>query len=133
MRPSRSTCVASRTSKPAPELASMPRCVMCQSLPTPSLALYWHIGETTMRFGTVRPASFIGENKALGIDGHCGWREAGTPVEARRSARSERALEGFKLVDNASGAGESSPAGAWQVFQPAAPLAAARGGHRLAE
>jgi hypothetical protein len=31
------------------------------------LALYWHIGETTMRFGRVRSASLIGENKALGI------------------------------------------------------------------
>jgi hypothetical protein len=34
------------------------------------LALYWHIGATTMRFGTVRSASFMGENKALGMGGH---------------------------------------------------------------
>jgi hypothetical protein len=39
-------------------------------LATPSLALYWHIGDTTMRFGTVRSASFIGENNALGIGRH---------------------------------------------------------------
>jgi hypothetical protein len=43
---------------------------MCQLLPTPSSALYWHIGETTIRFARVRSASFMGENKALGIDHH---------------------------------------------------------------
>src|ERR1700720_2125983 len=65
MRPRRSTWVASITSMPAPELASMPRWVICQSLPTPSSALYWHMGETTMRFATGRPARRMGENKAL--------------------------------------------------------------------
>src|SRR4029077_20079009 len=82
MRPRRSTWVASITSMPAPELASMPRWVMCQSLPTPSSALYWHIGDTTMRFGTSRPASRIGENRALVMTGdfwlHWG-EESGTP------------------------------------------------------
>ena len=48
---------------------------MCQSLPTPSLALYWHIGETTIRFDTVNSASFIGENRALGIDAHMVFEE----------------------------------------------------------
>src|SRR5271155_3374511 len=70
MRPRRSTWVASTTSSPAPEFDSMPRCVMCQSVPTPSSALYWHIGATTIRFGRVNPASFMGENRALGIDTH---------------------------------------------------------------
>src|ERR1700745_1634017 len=70
MRPWRSTWVASTTSRPAPELASMPRCVRCQSLATPSLALYWHIGDTTIRFESVRSASLIGENSALGIGLH---------------------------------------------------------------
>jgi hypothetical protein len=63
------------TSRPAPEFDSIPKCVMCQSLPTPSLALYWHIGETTIRFGSVRSASFIGENRALGITGHMRFEE----------------------------------------------------------
>ena len=27
---------------------------MCQSEATPSLALYWHIGETTMRFAKIQ-------------------------------------------------------------------------------
>ena len=64
-------------SKPAPEFASMPRWVMCQSLPTPSLALYWHIGATTMRFANVRSASFIGENKALGMACSHAWTDWG--------------------------------------------------------
>ncbi len=39
---------------------SMPRCSMCQSLAQPSSALYWHIGEMTMRLARVRPRSAIG-------------------------------------------------------------------------
>jgi hypothetical protein len=31
------------------------------------LALYWHMGETTMRFGNSRSASRVGVNRALGI------------------------------------------------------------------
>ena len=38
---------------------------MCQSEATPSLALYWHIGDTTMRFAKFRSASRSGENKTL--------------------------------------------------------------------
>src|SRR5262249_13592520 len=65
MRPGRSTSVISATTKPAPELASMPRWVRCQSEATPSLALYWHMGDTTMRLASVRSASLIGEKSAL--------------------------------------------------------------------
>src|SRR5262245_65959997 len=43
----------------------MPRWVRCQSEATPSLALYWHIGDTTMRLESVRSASLIGEKSAL--------------------------------------------------------------------
>src|SRR5580704_10586018 len=76
MRPCRSTWVASSTRRPAPEFASMPRWVMCHSLATPSSAEYWHIGATTMRFGSVRSASLIGENKALDIVGpYLCWKE----------------------------------------------------------
>src|SRR5215472_19203564 len=64
MRPGRSTCVASMMTSPAPEFASMPRCETCQSLATPSSALYWHMGETTMRLSSARSASRNGENKA---------------------------------------------------------------------
>src|SRR4051794_16627499 len=65
MRPWRSTSVISATTRPAPELASMPRWVRCQSEATPSLALYWHMGDTTMRLASVRSASLIGEKSAL--------------------------------------------------------------------
>jgi hypothetical protein len=42
----------------------------CQSSATPSLALYWHIGETAMRLASWRSASFIGENRALVMADH---------------------------------------------------------------
>src|ERR1700722_19378479 len=48
----------------------MPRWVMCQSSATPSLALYWHIGETAMRLASWRSASFIGEKRALVMTDH---------------------------------------------------------------
>src|SRR5215212_7248310 len=60
MRPSRVTPVASTTTMPGPDIASWPRCIRCQSVMLPSSAEYWHIGETTMRFGSVTPPSSIG-------------------------------------------------------------------------
>ncbi len=38
---------------------------MCQSPTVPSTALYWHIGETTIRLGRVTPRSAMGENNLL--------------------------------------------------------------------
>src|ERR1700704_5072873 len=67
MRPWRSTWVASTTTRPEPEFASMPRWAMCQSVAQPSTALYWHIGATTMRFSNSTPPSRIGENRGLGM------------------------------------------------------------------
>ena len=49
----------------APESASVLMWVKCQSLATPFSAEYWHIGATMMRFGSARPRSWIGENRAL--------------------------------------------------------------------
>src|SRR3954471_5224623 len=60
MRPSGVTPVASTTNRPAPEHANCPRCMRCQSVMQPSRAEYWHMGETTMRFGRVMPPSSIG-------------------------------------------------------------------------
>ena len=40
---------------------------MCQSPGTPSVAEYWHMGDTVMRFGIVTPRSSIEENIVLGI------------------------------------------------------------------
>src|SRR5262245_63148590 len=65
MRPSRVTLVFSTTNSPAPEQAKVPRCTMCQSVIEPSSAEYWHIGETTTRFGSVMPPRSMGV-KSLG-------------------------------------------------------------------
>src|ERR1700682_879933 len=65
MRPIASTCVASMQNIDAPDSASELMCVKCQSLASPSIAEYWHIGATMMRLGSARPRSFIGENRAL--------------------------------------------------------------------
>src|ERR1700694_3269088 len=65
MRPIASTCVASMQNIDAPDSASELMCVKCQSLASPSIAEYWHIGATMMRLGSARPRSFIGGNRAL--------------------------------------------------------------------
>ena len=52
MRPSRLTSVISAMTSPAPPTARLPRCTRCQSSGVPSSAEYWHIGETTTRFGS---------------------------------------------------------------------------------
>src|SRR5258706_9098542 len=65
MRPSRSTAVASTTSKPAPELASEPRCIMCQAVAEPSSAEYWHMGETMMRLARSSFRRLADENSVL--------------------------------------------------------------------
>src|ERR1700722_15632149 len=67
MRPAGSTAVASRTNTPAPDSDSEPRCWRCQSVAEPSTALYWHIGETAMRFARVTPPSVIGANKGEAV------------------------------------------------------------------
>src|SRR4051812_41327749 len=64
MRPRRSTCVASTMTRPAPELASMPRWARCQSVAVPSSALYWHIGDTTMRLVNSALPSLMGVKRA---------------------------------------------------------------------
>src|SRR4051812_10275697 len=90
MRPRRSTSVISTNTRPAPEFASMPRWVMCQSPITPSAAEYWHIGATLMRFASSRPLILNGVNRALmglsGMDGD----EGGTRVSNGRPARSSQ-------------------------------------------
>src|SRR6266571_8985346 len=67
MRPCLSTWVASTINRAAPECAIMPRCMRCQSLAQPSSAEYWHIGETTIRLASSRPAMRKGVNKVLGM------------------------------------------------------------------
>ena len=69
MRPSGLIAAASVITIPAPPIARLPRCTRCQSLAKPSSELYWHIGETAMRFGSVMPRCVRGEKRwvAAGI------------------------------------------------------------------
>src|SRR5258707_4898058 len=71
MRPARSTAVASIITSPAPDTASEPRCCMCQSVALPSSALYWHIGDTTMRLASVRSRNPMVVKSELGMDLPC--------------------------------------------------------------
>src|SRR5664280_2757230 len=61
------TLVISHITRPAQPSDKLPRCIRCQSLAEPSVELYWHIGETTTRLGSVRPRSVMGENRTLAI------------------------------------------------------------------
>ena len=63
MRPRRSTPVASMVTMPAPDMARLIQCPMCQSVAEPSSAEYWHIGDTAMRFRNGRPPISIGEKR----------------------------------------------------------------------
>jgi hypothetical protein len=45
--------VASAITNPAPPTAGAPRFTKCQSVATPSLDEYWHIGDTPMRLRSV--------------------------------------------------------------------------------
>src|SRR5436305_1607341 len=87
MRPSGVTPVASTIISPAPEQANWPTCMRCQSVMLPSSAEYWHIGDTTMRFGSVMPPSSMGVN-SLGcgnLDSLLGKRLADRPGERHRA------------------------------------------------
>src|SRR5471030_2705684 len=68
MRPIASTAVASTHSSAAPPRASCPRWIRCQSLALPSIAEYWHIGETMMRFESLSSRRLIGWNRALATE-----------------------------------------------------------------
>src|SRR5665213_3409111 len=67
MRPCGLTLVISAMTRPAAPSAILPSHVKCQSLAEPLLELYWHIGETTTRFGSVSPRMMRGENSTLAI------------------------------------------------------------------
>ncbi len=41
---------------------------MCQSVAEPSSALYWHIGDTTMRLASARPRRAMGVKSWLGME-----------------------------------------------------------------
>src|SRR5471032_1870679 len=86
MRPCGLTLVISHITSPAAPSDILPSHIRCQSLAEPLVELYWHIGETTTRFGRVRPRMVIGENRMLAMGeisfvkirlscGTCAWRQ----------------------------------------------------------
>lgn len=63
IRPTALTAVASVITSPAPPTANCPRCTRCQSPGSPSVAEYWHIGDTHTRLGTVTARTLNGSNR----------------------------------------------------------------------
>ena len=64
MRPSAVTAVASIVNMPALDWSSWPQWTSCQSVAQPSIAEYWHIGETTMRLRNRTPRRSMESNSA---------------------------------------------------------------------
>ncbi len=79
MRPCADTAVASAITAPAPPTARLPRCTMCHSFGTPSVAEYSHIGDTTRRLRSARLRWVNGSNRFIGGSGEVGLahRDAG--------------------------------------------------------
>jgi hypothetical protein len=50
---------------PGAPVASAPRCALCQGPTCPSVAMYWHIGETHTRLVNSVSRSFSGVKSAL--------------------------------------------------------------------
>src|SRR5687767_7253704 len=63
MRPRGSTLVASANTMPAPPTARDARFCKCQSSGSPSVAEYWHIGETVMRLRAVMERNVMGRKR----------------------------------------------------------------------
>ncbi len=78
IRPTAETWVASVNTIPAPPTAFAPRCCTCQSSPSPSSALYWHMGATTMRLRAVT------ERKVAG------WKSCGVLMAGKAGMRGLR-------------------------------------------
>ncbi len=60
-----STAVASAIISPAPPTAREPRFTKCQSVATPSMELYWHIGETPIRLRRVMSLILYESNRCV--------------------------------------------------------------------
>lgn len=67
MRPSGVTAVASMVRSAAPDSASWPRWIRCQSVMQPSSAEYWHMGAITMRLGRWSPPTETGVNSLAAL------------------------------------------------------------------
>ena len=107
MRPAASTAVASIINSPAPPSDSEPRCCRCQSLALPSSALYWHIGETTMRLAKVNWLSAMGVNSGLGMSGSSPW--LGATLSSPAPAPQRRRRRGRNSQKEGLGCGTARP------------------------
>ena len=67
MRPCGETAVASMVSTAAPDEASWPKCMRCQSVIRPCSAEYWHIGATTMRLASRSWPTFNGVKRVASL------------------------------------------------------------------
>jgi hypothetical protein len=67
MRASGLTAAASVMTTPAPPMARLPRWTKCQSEAWPSVEVYWHMGETTMRLGRVMLRCWSGVKRLPGV------------------------------------------------------------------
>ncbi|MDF2666474.1 MAG: hypothetical protein K0R81_2324 [Microbacterium sp.] len=68
MRPSGETAVASAITSPAPPAANCARWTWCQSFGIPSVALYWHMGDTHRRLRVSIPRRDRGVKRVLTSD-----------------------------------------------------------------
>ena len=65
MRASGVTPVASTMIRPGAPVAKAPRCARCQGPMWPSVAWYWHMGDTQTRFWNSVSLIFSGVKRAL--------------------------------------------------------------------
>src|SRR5476649_2615037 len=84
MLPCGLTLVISHITRPAAPSDILPSHIRCQSLAEPLVELYWHIGDTTTRFGNVRPRMVMGENRTLAIGNFPFRLKSGAALQADR-------------------------------------------------
>src|SRR5580765_2993506 len=85
MRPSAVTALASVRTSAAPPAARVPRCTKCQSFEKPSTLEYWHIGETTIRFDSVRDLRTSGSKRCDILLDYAETSDSGPPRLFRRT------------------------------------------------
>src|SRR5258705_10682331 len=106
MRPSAVPAGASVITSAAAPTAREPRWTRCQSLANPSWLEYWHIGETTMRWGSVRPRE-VNESNSEAI-----YEVEGSPCAVRTGsvANALVVVTGAARYRRSSGVMAASPA-----------------------
>jgi hypothetical protein len=57
--------VASTTTSATPSAALLPKCTRCQSSADPSAAMYWHMGDITIRLRSVIPRIASGLRRSI--------------------------------------------------------------------